>query len=45
MDEAFVIMQIGDADLDAVCDAAIDPAIADAGFMPGEWIATTLATC
>ncbi|HWM63256.1 MAG TPA: hypothetical protein VNP96_04605 [Solirubrobacterales bacterium] len=34
MDEAFVIMQIGDADLDAVCDAAIDPAITDAGFTP-----------
>jgi hypothetical protein len=34
MDEAFVIMQIGDAELDAVCDSAIDPAIADAGFTP-----------
>jgi hypothetical protein len=34
MDEAFVIMQIGDSGLDAVCDSAIDPAIADAGFTP-----------
>jgi len=34
VDEAFIIMQIGDAELDAVCDSAIDPAIIDAGFMP-----------
>lgn len=34
MDEAFVIMQIGDSALDAVCDGAIDPAIVDAGFTP-----------
>ena len=27
-------MQIGDTQLDAVCDTAIDPAIADAGFTP-----------
>jgi hypothetical protein len=32
MDEAFIIMQIGDATLDAVCDTAIVPAIQDAGF-------------
>jgi hypothetical protein len=31
MDEAFVIMQIGNAQLDVVCDEAIDPAIRDAG--------------
>jgi hypothetical protein len=34
MDEAFIIMQIGDATLDAVCDTAIVPAIQDAGFAP-----------
>lgn len=34
MDEAFVIMQIGDPALDTVCDEAIDPAIVDAGFTP-----------
>jgi hypothetical protein len=34
VDEAFVIMQIGDSALDAVCDAAIDPAIVDAGLAP-----------
>jgi hypothetical protein len=34
MDEAFVIMQIGDAQLDVVCDEAIDPAIRDAGLTP-----------
>jgi hypothetical protein len=32
MDEAFIIMQIGDALLDSVCDNAIVPAIQDAGF-------------
>jgi hypothetical protein len=32
MDEAFIIMQIGDASLDNVCDDAIIPAIEDAGF-------------
>lgn len=32
MDEAFIIMQIGDASLDAVCDEAIIPAIEGAGF-------------
>jgi hypothetical protein len=34
MDEVFVIMQIGDAQLDEVCDEAIDPAIKDAGLAP-----------
>jgi hypothetical protein len=34
VDEVFVIMQIGDTQLDAVCDDAIDPAIRDAGFAP-----------
>ena len=34
MDEAFVIMQIGDAGLDLVWREAIAPAIADAGFAP-----------
>jgi hypothetical protein len=34
MDEVFVIMQIGNAQLDGVCDQAIDPAIVDAGFTP-----------
>ena len=34
MDEAFVIMQIEDAQLDVVCDEAIDPAIRDAGLAP-----------
>jgi hypothetical protein len=34
VDEVFVIMQIGDAQLDEVCDEAIDPAIKDAGFAP-----------
>lgn len=34
VDEVFVIMQIGDQALDAVCDQAIDPAIKDAGFTP-----------
>jgi hypothetical protein len=32
MDEAFIIMQIGDASLDTACDTAIVPAIQDAGF-------------
>lgn len=32
MDEAFIIMQIGDTSLDDVCDTAIVPAIQDAGF-------------
>ena len=32
MDEAFIIMQIGDAALDLVCDAAIVPAISEAGL-------------
>jgi hypothetical protein len=41
MDEVFVIMQIGDAQLDAMCDEAIDPAIREADA----WIATTRATC
>ena len=34
MDEVFVVIQIGDAQLDQVCDEAIDPAIVDAGFTP-----------
>lgn len=32
MDEAFIIMQIGDDSLDTVCDEAIIPAIEGAGF-------------
>ncbi len=32
MDEAFIIMQIGDTSLDSVCDEAIIPAIEGAGF-------------
>jgi hypothetical protein len=32
MDEAFIIMQIGSPELDAVCDNVIMPAIADAGL-------------
>lgn len=32
MDEAFIIMQIGDTSLDDACDTAIVPAIQDAGF-------------
>lgn len=34
MDEAFIIMQIGDDTLDGVCDQALVPAIEDAGFVP-----------
>ena len=34
VDEVFVIMQIGNAQLDEVCDEAIDPAIVDAEFPP-----------
>jgi hypothetical protein len=34
MDEAFIIMQIGDATLDGVCDRALVPAIEAAGFVP-----------
>ncbi len=34
MGEGYVIMQIGDEDLDHVCDAAIFPAIAAAGLEP-----------
>jgi hypothetical protein len=34
VDEVFVIMQIGNAQLDGVCDESIDPAIKDAGFLP-----------
>lgn len=34
MNEAFVIMQIGDADMDTVCDNAINPAVVDSGFTP-----------
>lgn len=34
MDEVFVVMQIGNSQLDTVCDEAIDPAIRDAGFVP-----------
>ena len=34
MDEAFIIMQIGDADLDRVCDDVIVPAIQAAGLIP-----------
>lgn len=33
MDEAFIIMQIGDTQLDTVCDAVFIPAIAEAGFV------------
>ena len=33
MDEAFIVMQIGDPELDAVCDDAVIPAITDAGFV------------
>lgn len=32
MDEAFIIMQIGDAELENVCDAVLVPSIEDAGF-------------
>ncbi|MHB8466745.1 MAG: hypothetical protein ACYDD7_18165 [Acidimicrobiales bacterium] len=32
--EAFIIMQIGDDQLDRLCDAAIVPAIETAGFVP-----------
>jgi hypothetical protein len=32
MDEAFIIMQIGDSELDATCDKAMVPAIEAAGF-------------
>jgi hypothetical protein len=32
MNEAFIIMQIGNASLETVCDEAIVPAIKDAGF-------------
>ena len=34
MDEAFIIMQIGDVSLESVCDDAIIPAIEAAGFAP-----------
>jgi hypothetical protein len=34
VDEVFVIMQIGNEQLDGVCDDAIDPAIREAGFVP-----------
>jgi hypothetical protein len=34
MDEAFIIMQIGDAQMDAVCDEAFAPAIEEAGLVP-----------
>jgi hypothetical protein len=34
VDEAFIILQIGNPELDAVCDGAIEPAIRDAGFAP-----------
>lgn len=34
MDEAFIIMQIGNDDLDTVCDAAIVLAVKDAGLEP-----------
>lgn len=34
MDEIFIIMQIGNEELDSVCDGAIVPAIQDAGFTP-----------
>lgn len=34
MTEAFIIMQIGDADLDRVCDDALIPAIRDSGLTP-----------
>jgi hypothetical protein len=34
MDEAFIIMQIGNAELDQVCDEAIVPAIKAAGLAP-----------
>jgi hypothetical protein len=34
MDEAFIVMQIGDAELEAMCDAAMVPAIEAAGFAP-----------
>ena len=34
MDEAFIIMQIGTPELDAVFDEAIFPAITDAGLVP-----------
>jgi hypothetical protein len=33
MDEGFIIMQIGNAELDAVCDEAIVPAITEAGLV------------
>jgi nucleoside 2-deoxyribosyltransferase len=32
IDDAFIIMQIGDSELDAICDEAIVPAIEAAGF-------------
>jgi hypothetical protein len=34
MDEAFIIMQIGDPELDRVCDGVIVPAIQSAGLIP-----------
>jgi hypothetical protein len=33
-DEAFIVMQIGNAELDAVCEQIIKPAITDAGLIP-----------
>lgn len=34
MDEAFIIMQIGDSELDKICDEVIVPAIQSAGLVP-----------
>ena len=34
MAEAFIIMQIGNTEMDSVCDDAIVPAISEAGFTP-----------
>ncbi|HEY2651269.1 MAG TPA: hypothetical protein VGI50_05060, partial [Solirubrobacteraceae bacterium] len=33
-DEAFIVMQIGNAELDAICEDVIKPAITHAGLVP-----------
>src|SRR5664280_335497 len=34
MEEAFIIMQIGDSEMDRICDEVIVPAIESAGLVP-----------
>ncbi len=42
MAQAFIIMQLGNGDLDRVCAEAIVPALKACGLIQSEWTSTTV---